>query len=31
MGTVDVTTPFLGDVFTTPQSRRLFARLTFQF
>jgi hypothetical protein len=31
MGTVDVTTPFLGDVFTTPQSRRAFARLTVQF
>ena len=31
IGVIDVTTPFLGDVFTTPQSRRLFARLTLQY
>ena len=31
LGTVDVTTPFLGDVFTLPQSSRAFARLTVQF
>jgi len=31
LGTVDITTPFLGDVFTLPQSRRAFARLNIQF
>jgi hypothetical protein len=31
IGTIDNTTPYLADVFTTPQARRLFARLSVQF
>ena len=31
IGVIDPATPFLGDVFTTPQSRRLFARVTLQY
>lgn len=31
IGVIDPATPFLGDVFTMPQSRRLFARLSLQF
>lgn len=31
LGTVDNTTPFLGDLFTLPQARRMFARLNVQF
>jgi TonB-linked SusC/RagA family outer membrane protein len=31
IGVVDPATPFLADVFTTPQSRRLFTRLNVQF
>ncbi|MGQ0764639.1 MAG: SusC/RagA family TonB-linked outer membrane protein [Gemmatimonadota bacterium] len=31
LGTVDATTPFLADVFTLPQARRVFARLNVQF
>jgi hypothetical protein len=31
VGTVDNTTPFLGDVFTLPQARRTFARVNVQF
>ena len=31
IGVIDPATPFLGDVFTTPQARRLFARVTVQY
>ena len=31
IGVVDPITPFRADVFTTPQSRRVFARVTLQF
>lgn len=31
IGVIDPATPFLGDVFTTPQSRRMFARVNVQY
>jgi hypothetical protein len=31
IGVIDPATPFLGDVFTTPQARRLFARVSVQY
>ena len=31
LGTADIGTPFLGDVFTLPQARRTFARISVQF
>lgn len=31
IGVIDPATPFLGDVFTTPQTRRFFVRLSLQY
>jgi hypothetical protein len=31
IGSVDTATPFLADIFTLPQTRRMFARLNLQF
>ena len=31
IGSLDTATPFLADVFTLPQTRRMFARLNVQF
>ena len=31
IGVIDPATPFLGDVFTTPQARRAFARLSITY